>query len=188
MTDQVTSTVATRFGPGLKMWRLLRRIKQGHAAELIGVSQATISRWEGGIHEPTGAQAARLAALMETRLDSAADRALAELITHSGREIHLICDSTHKLLAASPARERRWQATAAELAGTSLWRFASAEIIDAEQKLGTAGWFEPIAPAIELATGPNASRIVPIRPGRVRWTRMRLADGSFARLVQAIAA
>lgn len=188
MTDQVTTTVVSRFGPGLKTWRLLRRIKQSHAAELIGVSQATISRWESGIQEPTGAPAGRLAALMETRLDSAADRALAELIMHSRREIHLVCDTTHKLLAASPARERRWQVKAAELVGTSLWCFASAEIIEAEQRLGEAGWFEPAAPAIELATGPNDSQIVPIRSGRVRWTRMRLADGSFARLVQAVAA
>lgn len=188
MTDQETSRVLPRFGPALKTWRLLRRIKQSHAAELMGVSQATISRWESGVQEPTGSQAVRLTTLLETRLDSAADRALAELVMHASSEVHLICDSTHRLLAASPARERCWQASATELTGTSLWRFASAEIVEAERKLGEAGWFAPVAPAIELATGSNSSPIVPIQPGRVRWTRMRLADGSFARLVQAVAA
>ncbi|QCI69367.1 helix-turn-helix transcriptional regulator [Phreatobacter stygius] len=192
--DRVTSAdapeprPAARLGPALKTWRLLLRIKQSHAAELIGVSQATVSRWESAGQEPTGAQAERLGALMAARLDSASDRALAALVRHSESEVHLICDASHRLLAASPARTQGWRITAAELTGTSLWRYASAEIVQAEARLGEAGWFEPLAPAIELATGPNASDAVPIRPGRVRWTRMRLSDGSFARLVQAVAA
>lgn len=191
LTDQDAlpgAPLAPRLGPALKTWRLLRRMKQSHAAELLGVSQATVSRWESGTQEPVGAQAERLAALMAAHLDSDADRALASLVRHSSDAVHLVCDTTHKLLAASPARAAAWKVDVDELCGTSLWRFASAEIVAAEARLGAARWFEPLAPAVELVTGANVSEIVPIRPSRMRWTRMRLADGSFARLVETLAA
>lgn len=195
MSDQVTveealpaAPLAPRLGPALKTWRLLRRMKQSHAAELLDVSQATISRWESGSQEPVGRQAERLAALMAARLDGAADAALAELVRHSRDAVHLVCDATHRLLAASPARAAAWSVGRDELTGTSLWRFASPEIVAAEARLAEARWFEPLAPAVEIVTGANNSEIVPIRPSRMRWTRMRLADGSFARLVQTLAA
>ena len=39
------------LGPQLKRWRTLHRMKQSHAAELFGVAQSTISRWEAGIQQ-----------------------------------------------------------------------------------------------------------------------------------------
>jgi predicted XRE-type DNA-binding protein len=35
--------MSSKLGPALRTWRALRRIKQSHAAELFGVSQATIA-------------------------------------------------------------------------------------------------------------------------------------------------
>ncbi len=66
----------------------------------------------------------------------------------------------------------------------SLWRYASPAIVAAEAGLEQAGWYEPLAPALTVETGPNDSNEVPIRPGRMRWTRLRLSDGRFARLVR----
>ena len=188
MTAPDAAIPAPRSLPGLARslatWRRLRRIKQGHVAELCGVSQATVSRWEAGLQVPTEAQAGRLRRMMAARPDSAADHALLRLVRQSAGEAHLVCDLTHRLLAASPAREARWRASARDLAGVSLWRFASAEIMAAERRLEELGWFAPAAPAIRVATGPNASPVVPIRPGAFTWTRLQLSDGSFVRLVE----
>lgn len=175
---------APGLGPSLRVWRSLRRVKQAHAAELLGVSQATVSRWESGAQTPSEAQAARLRALMAARLDGAADRALADLVARCADEAHLVCDLTHRLLAVSPARARCWGVPAGDMLGRSLWRYASAEIVAAERRLADIGWFEPGAPPVRVFTAGNASRVVPIRPGWIRWTRLRLSDGAFVRLVQ----
>ncbi|WP_207477760.1 helix-turn-helix domain-containing protein [Arenibaculum pallidiluteum] len=172
------------LGPTLATWRAVRGIKQSHAAELCGVSQATISRWESGTQEPTPGQAARLRRLMAARADSAADRALLRLVQTSPHEIHLVCDLTHRLLAASPRRVGAWRVPANALLGVSMWRFASPEIVAAEQRLATLGWFGAAPPEVPVETGENASQDVPIRRGRFRWIRLQLADGSFARLVE----
>lgn len=178
---------AVCLGVSLRTWRMLRRMKQNRAAELLGVSQATVSRWESGMLAPSAPQAARLRHLMTAALDGAADRALADLVRRSADEVHLVCDATHRLLAVSPRRERTWRVGASDLLGTSMWRHASAEIVEAEERLSALGWFEPDSPTIRVFTGPNASAEVPIRRGWMRWTRMRLSDGSYARLVRSAA-
>ena len=56
-----------------------------------------------------------------------------------------------------------------------------------EAALETQGWRETQAPpAIEFGTGANGSDEVPIRQGACRWTRILLADGSAARLVETL--
>ena len=73
------------LGPLLKRWRLLRRVKQHHAAELFGVAQSTISRWEAGVQQMSPDERAIAERLLAARLDSAGDRALARLLdAHPG--------------------------------------------------------------------------------------------------------
>lgn len=176
------------LGRSLRVWRALRRMKQGHAAELLGVSQATVSRWESGHQVPTLAEREALRRLMAAHLDGAADQALGRLVRGSAREAHLICDLTHRLLAASPARELRWKVSARELMGTSMWRYHTEAIARAEARLPALGWYGEAPPEVEVITGANDSAEVPIRRGRCRWTRLRLSDGSYARLVETEAA
>jgi transcriptional regulator with XRE-family HTH domain len=178
---------ADGLGRSLRLWRALRRVKQAHAAELLRVSQAMVSRWEAGTLVPDAEEQARLRQLMSARLDSAADHALARLVTDSSTSAHLVCDLTHRLLAASRGRSRDWDFRTPELLGVSLWRFATPEIQAAEAALTEDGWFEPEPPAVELDTGANGSPVVPIRQGRMRWTRLQLSDGAFVRLAETIA-
>jgi len=174
------------LGRSLRVWRALRRVKQMQAAELLRVSQATISRWENGLLAPTQAEQAAIRHLLAARLDSAADHELARLVTSSDRPVHLICDLTHRLLALSSTRSRDWQGGRRELMGQSLWRFASDELRVAEESLGDHGWYQPAPPAIEGHTGANRSQRLRIRPGRFRFTRFQLSDGSHARLVETL--
>lgn len=80
------------YGRALRRWRRLRGIKQSHAAELLGVTQATLSRWERGHHRLTEVAERKLAQLLRARLDSAGDAALRRLVENSTQQVHLICD------------------------------------------------------------------------------------------------
>jgi hypothetical protein len=72
--------------------------------------------------------------------------------------------------------------------GLSLWRYHTEAIATAEARLTALGWYGEAPPAVEVLTGANDSSEVPIRRGRCRWTRLRLSDGSYARLVESEAA
>jgi transcriptional regulator with XRE-family HTH domain len=174
------------LGRSLRTWRALRRIKQLHAAQLLGVSQATVSRWENGRTPPTPQEATRLRALMAAQLDSAGDQLLARLVRQSAAPVHLICDLTHRLLAASPAREAQFKLPTSTLLGRSLWRCASQDIVQAEAGLAQRGWFEPAPPAVEFDTGARESDALVIHACRMRWVRLQLSTGSFVRLVETV--
>jgi len=171
----------------LKRLRAVRGIKQSHLAELLGVTQATVSRWERGTARPARAERARLEALLCAPTDPAADRALKRLVETSPEPVHLICDVTHRLLAASPARQREWSAPAARFLGEPLFRYASEEIRDRESRLADLGWYDSLAPRLVFHTGANASEEIRILPSTMMWERLALADGSVARLVTSLA-
>jgi transcriptional regulator with XRE-family HTH domain len=176
------------LGPSLRRLRLDRGMKQGHVAELLAVTQPTVSRWERGSLRPSAAQLRTLLRLLGAPAAPLRDAALRRLVEASMRPVHLICDATHRLLAASPARQARWRLPAHELCGRSLWRYATEEIAGAEARLAALGWYDGAVPAVGLRTGANADPVVPIAPGMVLWERLRLEDGGAARLVTTLAA
>jgi transcriptional regulator with XRE-family HTH domain len=130
------------LGPALRRWRLLHRVKQAHAAELFGVAQSTISRWESGLQAMEPAEQAKVEAVVGARFDAAADRVLAALICESPRAVHLICDLTHRLLACSSRRAEQFGVPQSELIGRSLWRFAPPKLVAVEGTLAGRGWYE----------------------------------------------
>jgi transcriptional regulator with XRE-family HTH domain len=176
------------YGRALRRWRRLRGVKQSHAAELFGVTQATLSRWERGHHRLPDSVACKLARLLAAPLESAADAGLRRLVESSALRVHLICDLSHRLLAASPARFAEWTADAAELRGVSLWAFATDEIRSAEGRLGELGWYDDGATQMSFWTGANDSPVVSIDPGILLWERLQLSDGTLARLVTSLPA
>lgn len=175
------------LGVALRRWRILHGIKQAHAAEIFGVTQSTISRWEAGLQEMEPPERAKVESLVSAKIASSADKVLATLVSESDRNLHLICDITHKLLAVSPKRASEFATPAAELLGKSLWRFATEEIRAQESSLPQCGWYDSSSPLpVEFETGPNNSPVVPIWRSRCRWTRLMLSDGTPARLVETV--
>ena len=105
--------------------RLLRHMKQSHLAELMGVDQATVSRWEQGTlcivgwEVVSGSSIAYRAFRFIVRRCAEASGAILRPQSPSGS------DRTHCLLAASPARQRELRIDLAELLGKSLRVYAS---------------------------------------------------------------
>lgn len=157
-------------------------MKQGHAAELLQVSQGTVSRWESGDLHPEAHHRARIEGLIRANANSDADAALKRLILTSSEAVHLVCDSTHELLAASPARAASWRVDASLYVGKSLWRFASDEIAQAELSLEGLGWFERPFQRFRFRTGGNGSDEIPVYPSLMLWETLPLADGRVGRL------
>lgn len=172
------------LGPALRRWRALNRIKQTTVAEELGVSQTTISRWENREQTPEPRDVRRLTRLLAAEPTASSDRALIDLVRAAAAPMHLICDLTHRLIAASPARLVTWRVGVDELIGTSLWRFASQGIQSGEAALAAQGWYEPIAPDVAVETEFASFPELTIDAARIRYTRMPLAGGGFARLVR----
>jgi len=161
-------------------------VKQSAVAEMLGVSQGCVSRWESGVHGPDAAQRERIVQLIRASVGNDQDAGLRRLVESSRRPVHLICDATHQLLAASPSRAASWRTDLSELIGKSLWPFASAEIAAAEAGLSESGWFERPYQSLELRTGSNGRSDVPVPPSRMLWETLPLADGRVGRLTTTI--
>jgi len=174
------------IGLALRRFRRLNMVKQSAIAERLGVSQGCVSRWESGAHRPDAAQRERIVQLIAASAGNDRDAALKRLVESSQRPVHLICDSTHRLLAASRSRAASWRTDVSELIGRSLWPFASAEIEAAEAGLFESGWFERPWQSLELRTGGNGRSDVPVPPSRVLWETVPLADGRVGRLTTTI--
>ncbi|MBY6261280.1 XRE family transcriptional regulator [Azospirillum sp. 412522] len=171
------------FGRILRRLRVLRGMKQAHLAELLGVAQATVSRWERGELPIPPDRIAAAERLLATPPVPSQDAALRRLVETSALKVHLICDRTHRLLAASPARRGEWRGDPADFLGRSLLVYASPAILAAEDGLDALGWHEDRCASLAIDTGSNGDTLLPIRPGRALWERLPLADGSPARLV-----
>jgi len=172
------------IGTALRRMRLLNGIKQAHLGEVLGVTQTTVSRWERGLQPLPAAKRAAVERLLAP--SSAQDAALRRLVESSAARVHLICDRTHRLLAASRPRQAEWPAGAGAFLGRPLLPYASNEILAAEARLGDLGWHEGRLASLALETGANGDPDLPIRTGRVLWERIPLAGGSAGRLVTSL--
>jgi transcriptional regulator with XRE-family HTH domain len=161
-------------------------VKQSAVAEVLGVSQGAVSRWESGTQRPDAAQRDRIIQLISASVGNDHDAGLKRLVENSRRPVHLICDATHQLLAASHSRAASWRTDISELVGRSLWPFASPEIAAAEAGLFESGWFDRPYQSLELHTGSNGRTDVPVPPSRMLWETLPLADGRVGRLTTTI--
>lgn len=99
--NEIDGDRVASIGRTLRQWRAIRRHKQTYVAELLKVSQATVSRWENGYVLPDSDERKAIEQLLATRLDNQGDRQLARLIESSTLSLHLVCDLTHRFLVCS---------------------------------------------------------------------------------------
>ena len=186
-TTEAVESPLPHFGPRLRRLRRLRGLKQGVLAEWAGVAQTTVSRWEAGELEPQPAVAEKLLVQLAASVNGRADAPLRRLVETSPLPVHLIADTDHRLLAASPLREREWGQAAAGLVGCSLWCHATEGIQAAEAALHPLGWWQDPLPApVELHTGSGDAGLR-IRAGLMVWERLYLGDGTPVRLCTTLA-
>ena len=169
---------------GRRLWRLrrMRGLKQAAVAQIADVCQATVSRWESGSIAPDVEAAERILGQLTRGTGLSSDSALRSLVESSRKALHLVTDFDHRLLAASPSREVEWRKPATQLAGQSLWRYATPEIEDAEKRLERCGWWrnsEAQRVSVQLQAGDTGLHI---KPGLMVWERLYLADGTPVRL------
>lgn len=185
-TSSMTSTLplpVRHLGIALRRWRILNGMKQASLGTELGVSQATISRWESGTLLPDVKETGRIMQLLSARQASRNDAALLLLVKESSQPVHLMCDFSHRLYAASPVRSAQWRVSDEEMGGKSLWRFATEGIAKAEAGLDANGWYDPFPSDLIVETEDADFAEVSIKAGALRYARMPLSDGSFARLV-----
>ena len=175
--------------PGSRIRRLrqLRGMKQSHLAERLGVAQTTVSRWESGACRLSVEDLARALHLLQGA--PPADTALHRLIEASLLATHLIHDLDHRLIAASPARDRQWRGATSDHIGRSLWRYATDAIIAAEAELESRGWWELAAPdPVRLVTAAGGGEDIRVVAGAMIWERVWLSDGTPGRLCTSLGA
>ncbi|HEV7309910.1 helix-turn-helix transcriptional regulator [Ensifer sp.] len=178
---------ALPLGRRLRRFRRLRQIKQEALAADLGVSQGMLSRWEAGVHEPSTETRTRIEALLQRHESAGIDDTLHRLVEEAPFPVHLVCDDSHVLLSASPARQAQWRVSAASFRGVSLWRYATPEIIECELALPDLGWFDDAASgSVEFATCGSNDAEMPIPPSTVRWERIGISGGRVGRLVTTV--
>lgn len=170
-------------GPTLRHIRKMRNMKQSHLAELAGVDQATISRWESKKSLLPEDMKARLHAIFYSFATPPQDDAIKRLVTTSSLKVHLICDQTHCLLSASVPRLVEWKISLPDVLGKSMLPYASQEILDAEQALTESNWTDQLGAKTVISTGPNNHPIIRIPQSKAIWERILLSNGMIGRLV-----
>ncbi|MBS8275456.1 XRE family transcriptional regulator [Thalassospira tepidiphila] len=170
------------FGRLLRQWRRTSDIKQSRLADILGVTQATVSRWESGAQSPAPLQYDLIHQMMTRKRNFRLDHAVKRLVMHSSQRVHLIEDRSHRLLCASRPRENEWQRDCTPLLGTSLWRFATPEIASAEKSLHDLGWHEDQTDHLTFETSRRDGDPMRIIDTYILWERFFLSDGTAVRL------
>ncbi len=170
-------------GATLRHIRKMRNMKQSHLAELAGVDQATISRWERGNSLLPEEIKTRFHGIFYRFDTFSQDDAINRLVTTSSLKVHLICDLTHCLISASARRLDEWKAPLPDIIGKSMLPFASRDLLDAEHALKVSGWKNHLGTRTIVTTGPNNHPTIRIPQSRVIWERVLLSNGMVGRLV-----
>lgn len=161
-------------------------MKQATLAELVGVDQATVSRWERGRQSPDLGMQQRLRDLMR-RIDPREEVLLKHWINASVG-FTVLCDDHRIIRAASPSYCQIHGVSPAEVLGLSTIPAFTAELEQVLWKVVERGFFEGDVASVTIAERVNAlsgrERNI---PGLSVWTPIPLSDGQILCRVDRIA-
>lgn len=160
-------------------------MKQAALAELVGVDQATVSRWEGSRQIPDLGMQRRLRDVMR-RAESREEMLLTHCINASvGYTV--LCDENRIILAASLSFCGIHGMTAAEIIGMSSMPVFTAELEQMLQAAVEHGFFEGEVASVRVVSRFHALTGQPRDIGGiVSWTPVPLTDGRILRRVDRI--
>ncbi len=153
--------------------RAARGWKQAALAELMGVDQATVSRWERGLQSPDVASRRRLARLYQ-REHPPGDR-VALLAVEASPHPFLAFGGDLAVVAASPSAGDFFGIGLAELRAGGVGRIFSDDLAEALARAETAGiWVGAVAAVSFVA---RVARRGEEFPARFLWTPLFLSQG-----------
>ncbi len=160
-------------------------MKQAALAELVGVDQATVSRWESGRQIPDLGMQRRLRDVM--RRAELREEMLQTHCINTSVGYTVLCDENRIILAASPSFCGIHGMAPADIVGMSSMPVFTAEL---EQMLETAvehGFFEGEVASVTVVSRFHALTGQPRdMAGIVSWTPVPLTDGRILRRVDRI--
>jgi len=176
--------MSTRFtAQWLRRSRRQFEMKQLHLADELGVSQVMISKWETGAEIPCKKHKRKLYHFFSSCHPTFPDHLMKSLVESSKMYTHLMCDTSHVLLAASESRESEWQRSASELVGEILCQNLPQDILSAEEKYLHIPIHQRIGRVFSVKTIGRKEGNYNIAPTLMHWESFHLADGQTVRLV-----
>ncbi len=182
---RISADDAGEWGAQLRRFRRLRALKQSALAELVGVDQATVSRWESGRQSPDLGTQRRLRDLM--RAVEPREEILLRHWIDASVGYTVLCDEDRIVRAASPSYCAIHGVSPTEVLGRSAVPAFTAELEHALWVTVDRGFFEGDVASVTVVARVNAlSGRQHGMAGISVWTPVPLSDGRIFRRVDRI--
>jgi transcriptional regulator with XRE-family HTH domain len=182
---RITTGDLTDWGPQIRRFRRFRALKQSALAEMIGVDQATVSRWESGRQVPDLGMQRRLRDMIRTP-----DSREEELLKHSinaGLGYTVLCDENRIIRAVSRSFCDAHQISQNDAIGKSSEPVFTPEVDRLHHISVEQGFFDGDVASIVIVGRYHAlGGAWRNRCGIVSWTPVPLTDGRILRRVDRI--
>jgi transcriptional regulator with XRE-family HTH domain len=169
----------------LRRFRRLRALKQTALADLLGVDQATVSRWESGRQSPDLGMQRRLRSLMQQA--GPREEVLLRHWINAAVGYTSLSDENRVVVAASPSFCDYHRVNASEIEGMSLIPAFTEELEQLWAMAIERGFLEGDIASVTLVSRSHLLSGYERNVGTIAvWTPVPLADGQFLRRVDVI--
>ncbi|HSV27940.1 MAG TPA: helix-turn-helix transcriptional regulator [Candidatus Omnitrophota bacterium] len=170
-----------QWGANIRRLRAARGWKQVVLAEMLGVDQATVSRWERGLQRPDVTTQMKLRDMLRANLPEIDRVALAAI--QQSPHLALAFDRALRLVAVSEAVAARAGRDAADLVGGELCAPMAPDLAWATEQAERAGFWAGEVAAMRLVARAPLAGGAPLH-ARYVWSPLFLAGGEVVAAVQ----